>query len=282
VSAGAIMVGYAAPRAHSVWEAARVAINSSAANSAPTISSAANSAATRRGVDGAWPNEPDGFTPIVDQPWNAIVPSEWTLMWGTARIVRDTSAPFSPPRVLQIEYPIGMEGGIAPGTLEHRLDDVRGLFVGMWWRVNAEWQGHPSNVNKLQFVFAGDGGDITMVMYGVPGGPFELRVLPQFLTEPSAWLTPNRASVHFRLGAWHRVEWFLQYPTPPTEPYGTVRWWLDGELLGEYTTVRFPAQAFVAYKISPTWGGIGGTKTQRGDRYELDHVYMSVLRDTSR
>lgn len=230
----------------------------------------------------AWPNEPSGFVPVADEPWNVASPGNWLLHWGTATVAIDSTAPLSPPNVLQIVYPPGFTGGVAPGTLEREIPPSGGIYTGMWWKVNEGWQGHPSNVNKIQFLFADqDAGDIYLAFYGTPGGPYELRVVPQFPGAQTPDRKPNRASAHVTLGAWHRIEWLVLYPGPLSIRSGVVRWWLDGVLIGEYTDVRFPDRPLVTYKISPTWGGVGGTK-RNADRYLFDHVYLSAPLDTSR
>jgi hypothetical protein len=224
------------------------------------------------GGSGQWPHEPDGFVAISDQPWDLLSALGWVVQFGTATLGVDLGAPLSPPGVLAITYPAGFGGGEAPGTLTRTIIPSRNLFVGLWWKPSDPWQGHESNVNKIQFVFAESGGDITMVMYGGTGGPFQLRVIPQFPGLPSNWLEPNVANIAVALGEWHRIEWLLEYGE--TIGSGRVRWWLDGELIGDHSGVPFPDAGLLDYKISPTWGGVGDVKDQT-DFFWFDHVYLS-------
>jgi Big-like domain-containing protein len=223
---------------------------------------------------GTWPNEPAGFTAISDQPFNLLTSLGWILEFGTAVIGLDVSAPLSPPSVLQVVYPIGFAGGSAPGTVSHALPGVHQLYVGMWWKPSSPWQGHNSNSNKIQYVFTNANGSITMVMYGTPGGPYEMRVFPQFSTSNGQWLVPNVNQIPVTLGEWHRLEWLLSYNTTTNPPNGIVRWWMDGNLLGDYTDILFPTEALQYYKIAPVWGGVGDIKTEL-DYYLYDHVYVS-------
>jgi hypothetical protein len=225
-------------------------------------------------VTGGWPNEPVGFHTVSDQPWDLLSSLSWVLEFGTATIGLDLAAPWSPPGVLAITYPAGFAGGSAPGTMEFALPSAeRALFAGLWWKPSDPWDGHPSNVNKIQFLFPESGGDMTMVMYGSPGGPYELRTITQFPGFASDWMVPNRANVPVRLGVWHQVEWLVMYGANGAP--GLSRWWLDGTLIGDYTTVAFPAGALRTYKLSPTWGGVGGQKKET-DVFWFDHVYLSV------
>jgi hypothetical protein len=58
----------------------------------------------------------------------------------------------------------------------------------MWRKPSNPWQGHSSYVNKV-FVLLGNAEHIILVMYGPPGGPYELRVAPEFGNWD--WLVPN-------------------------------------------------------------------------------------------
>ncbi len=223
---------------------------------------------------GTWPHEPSSYTLIADEPWNILSPLKWVLEFGTAAITLDQSAPESPPFVLQFTYPSGMAGGVAPGTMEYPLSGQHQLFVGMWWKPSDPWQGHITGSNKIQYAFTDAHGSITMVMYGPVGGPYQLRVFPQFSTSALVWLTPNVATVPVQLGVWHQIEWQLIYSTDANTANGIVRWWLDGTLIGDYENQIFPPEGLAAYKIAPVWGGVTDVK-QETDYYWVDHVHIS-------
>jgi hypothetical protein len=190
-------------------------------------------------------------------------------------VVRDTTAPGSPPDVLEIRYPSGSTGGSAPGTVVLPLTHPHRIFVGMWWWADPEWQGHASNVNKVQFLFPAGGGVFTMVMYGPPTGPFEMRVLPQFPDVPSSWLVPNvGTAAPLTLGAWHRLEWVVVASSATGIPDGICQWWVDGKLVGAYAGLQVPTGGFEEYKLSPTWGGLGDVK-QHDDVFRFDEIRLS-------
>lgn len=224
---------------------------------------------------GPWPHEPQGFSVISDQPWDAVTSLGWTLEFGVLPlIVPDATAPLSPPDVLQITYPVGFASGSAPSTMMHSLPGTRQLYVGMWWKASNPWQGNDSNTNKIQYVFTNGSGSIVMTMYGSTRGPFELRVFPQFNTSSDIWLTPNVAHVPVSLGEWHKIEWLLVYNTTTDTPNGICRWWLDGQLIGDYSNVRFPSEPLSWYKVAPVFGGTGGAKVET-DYYWYDHIHLS-------
>jgi hypothetical protein len=123
------------------------------------------------------------------------------------------------------------------------------------------------------FTFPSAGGDIYIVMYGPPGGPYELRVLPQFAGISSDWLRPNINNVPVSLGNWHKIEWVMEYGDANVAN-GTVKWWMDGKQIGEYHNVVFPAGGMSELKINPTWGGLGDTKAEN-DYFRYDQIHIS-------
>ena len=191
--------------------------------------------------------------------------SGWQIIWndkGLGTAIVDTSAPFSSP-IFQLKYVAGFEGGSAPASAEYLpVTGARKIHASFWWRANADWQGHPSNVNKLHFIFFPEEyGDMVMVIYGPPGGPYELRSALQLRKgDTRAWLRPNVGDGQISFGNWHHIEWEVSLPNDE-EANGVVKWWLDSNLVGDYEDINFPPGInFTAYKISPTWGGIGGMK----------------------
>jgi hypothetical protein len=224
---------------------------------------------------GTWPNEPANYQLISEQPFDVLNSPNWLLQFGTAVVIPDPSAPFSPPDVLEILYPIGFGGGQAPGTMQLTFPQaVHSVYVGIWWKSSNPWQGQDANVNKIQYIFSQGTGSMFMALYGQPGGPFELRVFPQFSTSDLNWLTPNVSNVAVSMGDWHRIEWLVTQGPTQSPPSGIVQWWLDGKLIGSYNNVSLPPDLFAYYKVAPVWGGVGDVKTEL-DFFEYDHVHVS-------
>jgi hypothetical protein len=223
-----------------------------------------------------WPHEPAGLSALTDRRWSELTGDGWQRRDGpNDRIVTDANAPLPPASALEYVYPAGFDGGTAPATHYYPLGHRKELFVGLEWKVSDPWQGHASLVNKIQFLFTG-GSDVFMTMYGPKGGPYELRVMPQWREHGDAWLVPNAPASSVTLGQWHRIEWYLKYESTYGVGDGVVRWWLDGVLVGDYSNVRYPADAgFTEYQISPTWGGVGDIKAET-DYYRFDRSYISA------
>lgn len=219
-----------------------------------------------------WPNEPPELSLVADESWDRIG-DPWTLLWGTATLATDSAAPGSPPSVLRIEFPAGFIGGAAPGTEALTLPRARAVYVGLWWKASDPWQGHPSNCNKIQYLFAAPHGSMSMMLYGTPGGPYELRVFPDWHGE---WLRPNVAEVPVTLGRWHRIEWLVTTDPARPAPNGVVRWWLDGVLIGDHARVRLAGGPFIEYRVAPVWGGAEAVPKRATDYFLYDHTRVSA------
>lgn len=226
---------------------------------------------------GTWANEPSGFTTIADDPFNQLVGNGWDIAYNTngyGTIVADPSAPLSAPNVMQLMYPVGFAGGVAPATEYYSHAQATEVFTGFWWKPSNPWQNHPgSNVNKILFwQTPTPGSSIDIQMYGP--APYYLHVVTEFPIG-SFRLTPNVNATAVTLGQWHKIEWYIKYSTNGTSGDGIVKWWLDGVLQGYYTNLQMPDDGgFNTYDISPSWGGVGGTKSET-DYYWYDQVHLS-------
>ena len=221
-----------------------------------------------------WTHEPAGLRTWVDTPITAFTGNGWGIVNpnGYATVVADAGAPLSPPNIGQWRYPSGFAGGQAPATMFHRLPSgFDEGFVGVWWKPSNPWQGHSTFVNKIYFLLGGMCGNLVPSMYGPPGGPYQLRVAPEWGSNWS-WLTPNVNPIPLGLGSWHKIELYFKYNTPGN---GIVRWWMDGTLIGDYANISFPSSGcFAEFQFSPTWGGVGDVKRET-DYFWFGQAYIS-------
>ena len=241
----------------------------------PAASPSATSPAPQRAP---WPNEPAGLSQVSDYGFGDPIPvAKFANVgggWGGAyneygfgSRTDDPTAPFSPPSVLQIRYPAGFAGGAAPFTAYvEGLPPMERVFAGFWWKASNGWHGHPSNVNKIAFLMLGNDA-LVFTMYGPPGGPYDITVVPEFRGINPSIYRPFAGAPKVALGAWHRIE------ITADRAAGTVRWWMDGKQLGS-ATMPFNAGGFTGLKFSPTWGGLGSAKAHE-DFYWYDHVRLS-------
>lgn len=215
-------------------------------------------------------HEPAGLTTLSDYAFPSSIPtscagstigecpidaSGWRVVYNGAGNVTTSGG------VLQVKYPTGYVGGGAPGTVFYNLaSHPTTFYTSFGWKVSAPWQSHPSNINKVVFEIVGASGNSGLTMYGPVGGPYRLSFFPEFIG--SAWSYVYGATP-VTLGTRHVVE-TLVTPTAFT-------WWLDGVQQGTWSGT-LPAVS--QFKISPTWGGLNGTKTET-DYFWYDRVHLS-------
>lgn len=235
---------------------------------------------------GTWPNEPPGLPLLSDYGFSDDIPASsadqaipgspgWRINYnGThsgaiARRGTDASAPTSPPNVLELPYPPGFQAGTGVATIYKPLPAVTTLYAGCSVKVSAGWQGNPTNVNKLSYMHGGSAGSLFVCFYGPPGGPYELRLFPQFTgVSLDQWYRPTLNIRPFTVGVWHTVEWFLSYAQR------RIMAALDGLVCIDATNVPMPSVGIGEYQIGAVWGGATGTKTQQ-DYIWFDHVHLS-------
>lgn len=227
------------------------------------------------GAAPTWPNEPTSYTLLTDQAWDALTGNGWNVAnngAGNVTIAQDPTAPLSPSNVAQYRYPVGFVDGSGPGETYFDFAGSNRVYVGLWWKPSSPWQGDASNVNKIEYIAAGDSGSIFLAMYGTPGGPYQLRAFPQFTTSLDRWLTPNVNADTVALGVWHRVEWLVDYGGAQ----GHIQWWLDGRLQGDWSDDPLPHGVLNEYQLNPVWGGDPGSVKQETDYYWFDHTHLSI------
>ncbi len=193
----------------------------------------------------------------------------WGINNGFASMVKDENAPASPPNVLQLRYPVGFTGGVAPATLYTTWEGSRDAYFGFWWKVSNPWQGHWSGVNKIVEFFDNNSffGSYFYKMVGSVSGPFHTQVTIES-DVPTINYDENRDRTPIALGVWHLGEVVFRRST------GTVQWWLDGKLKGSYSGVPYGGTKFVQAEVYPGWGGTGDTKREE-DFYWFDHVHIA-------
>ena len=247
---------------------------------------------------GPWPNEPAGFTQIEDQPWGA-----WGG-WGHADpqgsgwpiLVTNQNGTLSSPTALEFKYPAGMQGGGSdPGSPGHSWYDIpasrysKELFVGIWFKVTPNFQGHSSGVQKLYYIGAhsSSNNDLWLEVDGSASGPLGVKLAGEFAGLAPFSIEPNQTNylpdVHLgeiplviTRGVWHRYELYVKLPAT-SGGNGTLRVWVDGVPAMNRTDVpmSFDEQnGWQQVHLDPIWGGVGDTK-QHDDYVWFDQTYIS-------
>jgi hypothetical protein len=250
-----------------------------------------------------WPNEPAAFHTLTDWGFDLLTaeaPWKQSRGMGWATIVPDSTAPLSPPNVLQFTYPTGLPSGSAPATLYFNPSPGgREFYTAFWWKANANWQGDPSGINKILFWQddASASGNLIVMMNNQQQRDYFLAVTLEFNQATNGHLANAAGSgtvwhvfgnVHGNYvivpGSWYRIELFFQGSTTPTSRDGVLRWFAtklgdpEGRSteIGNYTNVNFDSPNFIQFSFSPTWGGNSGVTKLHTDYFRIDHVHVSA------
>lgn len=230
-----------------------------------------------------WAGEPAGMTVRNDYGWSdpltfnerPIGRSGWACNQAGARRADDPTAPTSPTSVMQMDYPAGYRGGVGPTNCWLTLSaaNTKEIYVGITFKISNPWQGHPSGVNKFGFITTGGTQAALIPEFFGQAAPYRLRyAIFELGVEQNpaynGWLEPNVGNGTVTLGVWHQLGTYANYN-------GTVKVWLDGVLVMSYSDIKFRHAGFDGWKINPTWGGLGGTKTET-DWIRIDHVHTST------
>jgi len=231
-------------------------------------------------------HEPVGFVEWTNRSFDTVVSGGWGAQAenaGPILIVQDSTAPISPPNVGQITYPAGFTGGgYAPAQAWKSgllALGFRQLYVRFGVKLSANWQSHPSGVNKIGFVW----------MHGQPVAYWSAQdssLIPEIRIQGTGEGARNLVPLSGTLqgGGWHVWETLFQTNTPG-QPDGICRWWLDGILVGDYRDVMWAGAGQVnlwgenqdSVSWFPIWGGISGTTLGQEQQMSMDHFYVSGL-----
>jgi hypothetical protein len=243
-----------------------------------------------------WPNEPTGTTTLLDFAFNTTQGSGLDDVNETGVIVTDANAPLSPTNVLRSR----VQNGIVPGgTLyTYDLSDLSEMFAGLWWKPNTTYQGFQSGINRLMGFQQNEspaylawvglqnaGGLSGSIQFYMPLGATAMNNCHltgwQGNCPGEGRLLPNMSSctVNATDDAWHRLELYVRRSTTTNDRTGIVRWWVDGNLCGNYDP-----QAGTGINWGPSgldywfWHDYA-TLTPAGQSADwihyLDHLYLS-------
>jgi hypothetical protein len=202
--------------------------------------------------------QPD-LTPLSDQRWDSLTGSSWSHLRRTSStddtVVRDESAPASPPYVLQIVFTPDMLKDHEPSVHWLGLPRVREVYAAWWIKLSANWTASPAGAGKMTFLHTwpdGEGQVYTALFGSAP--PHRVSANTEWLPYGQKVWDPNVAATPVGYDRWYRVEWYVKWASDPGKPDGILRWWIDGALNGDFTTVEFPRGAigFQQFEFAPT------------------------------
>ncbi len=250
-------------------------------------------------------NEPAGSTPRLDCGFpNATCNGELWDVYNSGFVQTNDNGPYSPSNSLQNFLAAGATEGNAqlvwPANAARALSTDR-IFAGFWWRMNADFQGTVVSSNKLFFVGSQDwpqgavGMNGLLLLYGnrdvfpwrmTWGGNTMGFDNSHICSSDSGLLCfPNVTDVPIVRNTWYKVEVYVQSSTCATCRNGIVRWWVNGILVGNYTTMNYGTGIINEIQLQSAWDGSLGYQCSgsalsrdcsRRWEHHYDHLYIST------
>ena len=228
-------------------------------------------------------HEPAGFTPITEHYFNTLLNTDSAGFgtWHTSNgpsIVSDPTAPRSAPNVAQFTYPAGFQAGYAPSHVNFDLPPNQSqLYLSFWMKLSSRFEGQSSETNKVLFVWIVDHPEVFLSNQGTGmAAPLIPTVRYQGDFDTRSYFRQNIGTEQaMTRGRWRRWEVLLIANTPG-QANGVVRFWIDGQKVGEYTDVRVRATSdtWQYVYLQPIWGGTSGTVSATQYLW-VDHIYVS-------
>lgn len=236
-------------------------------------------------ISGTFTNAPAGGTTLLDHAFNIVEgPNMWDV-YKSLTIQTDATAPMSPPNCLRSRMEaLASSGG---GQLIYTApSSYRTLYFGLYWRTNAQFQGGPVG-NKLFFLMGpGTNGVLLFGNSALNNGSHSLIWAMNTMgldnshitgtTDPGNVLWPNVNDGTVSVGVWYRIEVLIQASTTRTSRDGIIRWWKNGTLVGNYTTVNYcgaNGETLNEWQLNNTWNPYNWGNTFPWEHW-LDHLLI--------
>lgn len=231
-----------------------------------------------------WVNEPTSSTQILDCSFSSVSGCGILDAYGTSSIVTDATAPISASNVVKSTLSAGQTSGGM--QLNYLMPSVyREMYVGLMWRTNPEFQGR--TVGNKTFFMRGTGsngvflfgdsalvnGSASMIFGHNTGGLDNSHVCAR---DFGLLCFPNVGSGTLSVGVWTKLEAYIKCSTSNTSRDGIVRWWINGALAGNYTTLNYCAGGLNEWAWAETWDGFVNPPPTTTWNHFLDHLHISI------
>ncbi|MFL5637769.1 MAG: Ig-like domain-containing protein [Gemmatimonadaceae bacterium] len=222
-------------------------------------------------------HEPAGMTLISDQPFNSLPSNGWTGFCCAMPL--DPTAPRSPQKTIQFDYPAGFVSGSSPSQTDLPLSgNLRTLYVDMWIKFSPNWQGERTTMNKIYHLLPGNTNHVVIWANGVGSDPLYAGIYLQGIAaggNAGGATGVYTSPIELVRGQWYRMEVVATANTGSNRD-GSVTLWVNGVLAATATGIEFEAGGppWTYLQLSPTWGG-GGDRVTNAMWMRIDHMYVS-------
>lgn len=223
---------------------------------------------------------PSDLAELNEQPWRRLHNNGWQYLRRSSSkdpdIVEDPSAPFSPPHVLRVIFTPDMGRDREPSVHWTALPNAREVSAAWWIKLSANWSPSPAGGGKMTFLHAAPNGQgqVYTALRG-SSAPHWVIVNTEWAPYGQRIWEPNATRTPILYDRWYRIEWHMKWPsTPGGRNEGTLRWWVDGALNGEYANVIYPGGGigFHQFEFAPTL-----QNPPRSEQYMyIDHTKIGI------
>lgn len=253
-----------------------------------------------------WPNEPAGAVNMLDCGFNNPTCDGrlWDL-YGSGSVVAQPDAPFSPTsaHVWRLAPNAATGGGNLIWPANTRPEDkkpLRELYIGLWWKMSADYQGSGNGANKIMYIkcfnypFGAYAVNSFLYARGTQGAPsFEITWAHNTsgldnshacAYDKGLTCFNNAGSVPILRDKWYRIEVYIKASTTITARDGTMRWWVNNTLVGNYTNLNIGSGIINEVNFDPVWDGTFTCATRdcsKEWRQYYDHVRISAPNGTT-
>lgn len=240
------------------------------------------------------PNEPPGAVflsenALSSKPTNNYQSAgTWWDIYptGNAQIVSDASAPKSPSGVLQQTRPPNSTGGTVIGySFPQPRKEV---YAAFWWKPSSPFYGWDNGTQKIAsfqpsmnmfLIWAGPRTGsrwLQVLLQCSPRDPIQVDNSHAGCPDPnsSCNFVPNMGAGGVTGGQWHLIEWYVKLSDTHTSKNGILRWWVDGQLAGNWTNINMRTELYENFQFNHTWDS-GDPNQTTTDYHWFDHAYIS-------
>ena len=206
-------------------------------------------------------NEYPGLTLVSDQPWDLMYSLGWDYLRRTSSeddsVVTDPSAPYSGSNALRIVFTPSMEPDSEPSVHWKGVPDSKEVYASWWMKMSPNWTCSAAGCGKISFLFTEGFGQVYSGVFHhsetSDNPPYRIAANTEWPPYGQMIWFPNVTTTPINPGEWHRYEFYYKWETIPgaTED-GIIRYWVDGVLNGNYTTVTYPPGSFIEFQFAPT------------------------------
>ena len=229
---------------------------------------------------------------VTDTPFSDSLPAEWFNVYNTQSYASPSGGgtAFSPPRAFDEFMAAGSNSG--NGQWGIAFPSSSEIYMGMYWSTNVDFMGYVNTTNKMIFFRDANLDNSFLNWHGAPGAAKQIKWYfqsPYSNAHIVGWdgdatgvsgrlpCNVNGAAATIAAGSgWHFIELYLKKSTSSTTRNGTVKWWVDGVLCGNYIDCNLCPNGINEMQLTAAWDGSpSGRDLTKAWHHYFDHIKIT-------